>query len=128
MRKENLLKALGLILFCLVVPMFGFHYFEVNHKLGLPYWEFIVFDFFILIMLYSKFNKEFGVSVKYKIKLTGKLFLIKLVSASILYCCSNSTIASGICNHLALTDAIIQSVLSLVIIETIFDIVMNVDL
>ncbi len=128
MRKENLLKHVGVFLFCLVIPMFGYHYIEVNHKLGLPFWELVVFNFFILVMLYSKFDEKFAESERYKIKGTSKLFLVKLISASILFCCSNSTVATEICNYLALVDALIQSILSLLIIERIFEIVMNVKL
>lgn len=128
MKRLWFVKILGVVLLCAVVVFVQVHYWEAADKFGLPFYEVIVFGFFILVLIYSKINTGFYDREKLKLDRINKLFLIKLISATVLYNCSNSGIPETICSFLAFVDSIFQAIFILLIIDLIWEVVINIDL
>jgi hypothetical protein len=126
MKKYLNIKNFGIIVFGYSYGYTSFHFYENSNLLNLSHGEVYAFILLMALMLYASFNIEFSKAANKKLLIVRKLFLVKLSSACIYYCCSKVGLDNEICFWINLLDMMIQLIVFIFIVEFLFEISHNI--
>ncbi len=122
MKKYLNIRNFGMLVFGYSYIYTSFHFYENSYLLSLKHGEIYAFLLMMALSLYANFDSEFSKHASGQLMLVRRLFLGKLLSACILYCCNKVGLNNDVCFWLNFVDMLIQLIVFLFIVEILFEI------